>query len=382
MNNWKEMLEVSLKAARTIAQKAQSEGRNLTDAEEATFNGHMAKAAEARAKLKEIEESDKVFEQLCKMGPSRDRSTAKAGDVLSFKGLDRQLKGRMNDRGGFNVKSLLSAGTQVTPAQTLTSPVTLAKPATSLLDLLPVRILAEGAEYSYLTQTTRTNNAAPVADGALKPTSVYAMERVSRSLEVIAHLSEPIPEYWLKDSKDLGEFIASELGYGLQLAVENQAMNGNGTSPNLLGLLAASGIQAQVFNTTQILTVRSAITKVEILGYTASGLVLHPSDWEAIETAADGEDRFFMTPGSNPVDRAARRLWSVPVALSTQVAEGSGVLLSDGAAGLVTDGRVEFEMARVGDDFERNQVRARVEGRFGVEVFRPTGIVEIDLTAA
>lgn|GEM_PF-6012768 len=29
----------------------------------------------------------------------------------------------------------------------------------------------------------------------------------------------------------------------------------------------------------------------------------------------------------------------------------------------------------------RNQIRARYEGRFGVEVYRPTGVVEIDLAA-
>lgn len=380
--NYKEMLEASLRAARAIAQKAKDDNRSLTPNEAKAFDDHMAKANEAREYLKKVEEHDRRFEQLSAM----DGDRSKGGQVLSFKGLARQLKASMEDRGGFRVKALIATDSQVTQAQTLVSPVAQAQPATSLLDLLPVRFLDGGDEYSYLTQVTRTNNAAPVAVGAVKPTSVYTLERVSRKLQVIAHVSEPIPEYWLADEPALNQFVTGEMGYGLQLAVEDQALNGNGTEPNLLGLLQVSGIQTQAFNTSQIRTVRSAITKVEVLGYLASGLALHPLDWEAIETTEDGNDRYLMGNEGSPVDRAARRLWGVPVALTTKVAQGSGVLLTKDAngqdsAGLVADRHISTQWGRVGDDFSRNQVRARVEGRFGVEVLRPTGVVAIDLAA-
>lgn len=88
-----------------------------------------------------------------------------------------------------------------------------------------------------------------------------------------------------------------------------------------------------------------------------------------------------MTPEGSPVDRAARRLWGVPVAVTTQVAQGAGVLVSDGAAQVVTDGRTNMQWGRQNDDFSRNQLRARFEGRFGLETLRPTGVVEIDLAA-
>ena len=391
---WKQILADALKGARDIAQKAKDEHRPLTAFETKTFDEHMAKAGEARAKLKDIAESEARYKAIADISPGYDPNgdgntgteasfggQGKAGQVLSFKRLARQVKASMADRGGFRVKALVGSGSQVTQAQTLTSPVALGQPATGLLDLLPVRFLEGGDEYSYLTQVTRTNNAAPVAPGAVKPTSVYTLQRVSRKLEVIAHVSEPIPEYWLADEPALNQFVSGEMGYGLQVAVEGQVLSGDGDSPNLLGLLEVSGIQTQAYHGSQILTVRSAITKVETMGYTASGLVLHALDWEAIETAADGEDRFFMTPGSNPVDRAARRLWGVPVALTTRVAQGTGVLLSQGSASVVADPAVSMQWGRVNDDFTRNQIRARVEGRFGVECYRPSGVVEIDLSA-
>lgn len=376
--NWNQIHDDALKAARAIAEKAQSEsGRNLTAYEAKAFDEHMAKVEEAKAKLKEIAVSDARYKALAAIP---GRGSAKAGDVLSFKGLAGQLKRQMrDDMRGFGVKALIAAGSQVTPAQTLTSPVAMQQPATGLLDLLPVRLVEDTDEYTYLTQTTRTNNAAPVAAGAVKPTSVYTLTRVSRKLEVLAHLTEPIPTYFLADEPSLEQFITGELAFGLQQAVEYQLLNGNGESPNLLGLLEVPGIQTQAFNTSQIRTVRSAITKVEALGYLASGLALHPLDWESIETAADGEDRFLMTPEGSPIDRAQRRLWGVPVALTTQVDQGSGVLLSDGAAAIVADPNLNMQWGTSGDDFTRNLVRARFEGRFGVEVFRASGVVDIAL---
>lgn len=41
--------------------------------------------------------------------------------------------------------------------------------------------------------------------------------------------------------------------HGLQVAVENQVVNGDGTAPALRGILATSGIQTQAF-ATDILT--------------------------------------------------------------------------------------------------------------------------------
>jgi hypothetical protein len=84
-----------------------------------------------------------------------------------------------------------------------------------------------------------------------------------------------------------------------------------------------------------------------------------------------------------PVDMAARRLWGVPVTVSTGVTAGSGYLVSSGVAQVATDGRIESEWSSaIGDDFGRNQVRLRVEGRFDLTVTRPMGIVQMSLAAA
>jgi HK97 family phage major capsid protein len=99
-------------------------------------------------------------------------------------------------------KALASSGAIVVPQEFRPDPIALGKPATGLLDVLPV-VPHASPQYAYLRQSTRTNNAAVVADLATKPTSVYSVSEITNALSVIAHLSEGIPRYWLNDNASL-----------------------------------------------------------------------------------------------------------------------------------------------------------------------------------
>src|SRR6478609_3675921 len=99
-------------------------------------------------------------------------------------------------------KALAPSGVTIVGQEFVRDPVALGQVAHSLLDVLPTK-QHTSAEYAYLRQSVRTNNAAIVAEGAAKPTSVYSVVRVENSLQVIAHLSEGIPRYWLLDNQAL-----------------------------------------------------------------------------------------------------------------------------------------------------------------------------------
>jgi hypothetical protein len=68
----------------------------------------------------------------------------------------------------------------------------------ALLNVLPV-MQHVTAEYAHLRQTTRSNNADVVAEGAVKPTSVYSVTRIENSLVAVAHLSEAVPRDALRN---------------------------------------------------------------------------------------------------------------------------------------------------------------------------------------
>jgi HK97 family phage major capsid protein len=127
-------------------------------------------------------------------------------------------------------KALSPSGAAVVAQEFTADPISLGRPPLSLLDVIPV-ITHPTQEISYLRQTTRTNNAAVVAAGALKPTSVYSVTRSENSLAVIAHLSEGIPRHWLLDNTALEQFLDNELRYGLAVAVDAKVLSDiNGTS--------------------------------------------------------------------------------------------------------------------------------------------------------
>ena len=133
----------------------------------------------------------------------------------------------------------------------------LGRVAQGLLEVLPTQAHSQ-PEYAYLRQTTRTNNAAVVPEGTVKPTSVYSVVRVEQSLVVVAHLSEGIPRYWLLDWVALEQFVDNELTFGLQLAVEAKV---------LTDINATSGIQTQSYATSVLTTLRKGLTKLHGKSY-------------------------------------------------------------------------------------------------------------------
>ena len=170
----------------------------------------------------------------------------------------------------------LASGQQTTSTIMLPEVQELGRPPQSILDVLPARQVAPN--YSFLQQVTRTNNAAPVAEGGTKPTSAYSVQTVEAALRVIAHVSEEVPHYTLSDNSNLERFVAEEMLHGLRAAVEDQVLNGNGTAPNLRGILNTSGVQTQTFSTDILTSIRKAITRLENQGLPADVLVISADD--------------------------------------------------------------------------------------------------------
>lgn len=294
----------------------------------------------------------------------------------------------------YGTKSLVPSGSVVVPS--LTAGITrYADRPRSILQLVPSTRLEGTDQYSFLRETVRTNNAAVVAVGALKPTSVYSVARVDDSVTTIAHLSEPIPRQTLADADLLRAYVEGSLREGVELELEDEILNGSGSGAHLEGIATVSGTQTQAFSSTMIDTFRKAVTKLETSHIDLSGaaFVLAPADWEFVELSksSDGE---YLVGDQTPVDRSQRRLWGVQVVTSTAVTAGGAYLVDfRGSTQLWERESVRVDWsentydpdgisAGVGaSDFQRNMIRFRAEGRWGFAVTRPLGVVEIDTAA-
>ena len=85
-----------------------------------------------------------------------------------------------------------------------------------------------------------------------------------------------------------------------------------------------------------------------------------------------------------PYDLASRRLFSVPIVATVSEATGVAHVLATDAVVVDTDSQgvgVQWSETSNSDDFAKNLVRARCEGRFGTSVLSPLGVVSCDLTA-
>ena len=167
-------------------------------------------------------------------------------------------------------------------------------------------------------------------------------------------------------------FVDNEITFGLQLAVEAKVLTDvNGTS----------GIQTQAYATRVLTTLRKGLTKLETAGYAAGSLVLHPLDWEGVELALASSNAIEHL--SLPYDPATRRLFGVPVVATVSEAAEVGHVLATDALVVDTDTLalgVQWSENSNADDFAKNLIRPRCEGRFGTSVLSPLGDVSCDLT--
>ncbi|MEI7439977.1 MAG: phage major capsid protein, partial [Thermoleophilia bacterium] len=290
---------------------------------------------------------------------------------LSFKNMGSGIANRMLS-GDLGAKALAPSGAALVGQAFTQDPVALGRVATGLLDVLPVQVQTSPS-YAYLAQTTRTNSAAVVAEGALKPVSVLGLTRVEKQLAVIAHVSESFNRMYLLDTNGAIEvFVNTELEWGLGRAVEAKV---------IADINATSGIQLQSYSTSPLQTLRKSITKLEIAGYAAGAIALHPSDFETIELQLSSVNS--VERQGLPYDPARRTLYGVPVATTTSASAGIGHVLAAGAVVVDTDSQgVQFQWSENAgaETFQRNEIVARCEGRYGTSVLSPLGVVKATLT--
>jgi HK97 family phage major capsid protein len=281
------------------------------------------------------------------------------------------LTTRAMTSGSVDVPHLLAVG--ITP---------LARP-TRLVDLLVNRITLEGNAFEYFRQTVRTNNAAPVADSGLKPTSVVTTTAVTDRARVVAHLSEATPQRLLMDVPGLQEWLWSEMAEGVLDALEDEVIAGAGTGEHFTGILTVAGTTAVAYATDVPTTLRKALTAAQTAGDTPTAIVLSPADAETLDLSRWGAsggyllpDALTATPGGNVLGpESITRVVSPSMPTGTAVlADWSKVLL-----GIRESVRVDIDLS--GDNFTHNTFVARAEGRFGVGVLRPASFYKIDLTA-
>lgn len=249
----------------------------------------------------------------------------------------------------------------------------------SLIPTVPV----DSNLVEWVRTNVRTNAAATVAEGGLKPKSDLTYERKETAVRKIAHYFKTSSEV-LSDFARLQAEINNEGFEMLRQVEEDQLMAGDGTGTNLLGLVpqaTAYNVAATVVGDQQVDVLRRAILQVRQSYYGATGIVLNPADWAAIELLKDSQDRYLF---SGSAAGAPARLWGLPVVESDALAAGEFMVGAFSTAATIYDrmNSAVFMSTENEDDFIYNMVSIMFEERLALAVKRPLAFVHGNLTGA
>lgn len=230
---------------------------------------------------------------------------------------------------------------------------------------------------AYVKETGFTNNAATVSETIQKPQSEITYSLTQQAVVTIAHFVKSSKQI-LDDFAALQSNIDFRLRYGLKFVEETQLLNGSGVGNNLNGLYTqatAYSAPISVPAPTKIDTLRLMLLQVEIALYSATGIVLHPSDWAAIELTKNTQGSYIF---ANPQSLAQPALWGRPV-VTTQAMTVDTALVGAFMLGAQLFDREDANVVistENQDDFIKNMVTIRAELRLALAVYRPQAFVK------
>lgn len=250
---------------------------------------------------------------------------------------------------------------------------------TFLVDRLPVIPVDGPVEYvqDKSPLADLADKAVEVAEGGTKP-------QAGPTLEVVSEAPATIPA-WVnitrrvsRQAPQVQAYLDGKLRYSLKRRFDGQVINGNGTSPNLSGLLDRTGIltEAPGGSEARAATIRKAITTMEEAEGMPELVVLNPGDHELFDLLNLSSDGIHATP--NLQVGPSSSAWGLEVVKSNAVAAGTAVLIDPMAVAILDE---EAPRAYITDshasNFTSNILTLLLEMDAGLAVFDPDGICKV-----
>jgi HK97 family phage major capsid protein len=286
--------------------------------------------------------------------------------------------GQVADRDSF--KADLSTTANMRTGDSLGTIEQLRRPL-RLLDLLPVGSMDSNV-LPYTVESGSFAGAAETVEGAVKPEIAITYTDASATAQTIAAWMK-VRKQALADVSALRSIIDGRLRYSVQRRLEGQILSGTGVDPNLRGILNTTGIGAVTYDAGKLAAdqVLAGITTVLLADAQASGIIVHPIDWQNLLTAKAAGDGHYYSGG--PFSVTPQVLWGVPLIPSVAIPQGM-LLVGDFALGaqlFIREGVNVLLSDSDQDDFIRNRVTLLGEMRAALAVFRPSAFATVDIAA-
>ncbi len=252
----------------------------------------------------------------------------------------------------------------------------------SLLDLLPTGSM-DANTFPYTQEGGSFSGAAETDEGAAKPEGAITFTDAEAIARTIAAWFK-VQKQSLEDFSALQAVIENRLRYMVLRRLEAQVLAGNGTAPNLRGILNTSGIGSVAYDGGVELAdlILDGIVNTMLADGQATGIVMNPLDWAKVVKAKSSGDGQYFSGG--PFQVTPQVMWGTPLIPSAAITQGTA-LVGDwelGAMLLIRSGVQVLMSDSDQDDFTKNKVTILGEMRGALPVFRPAVFTTVDLDPA
>ncbi|MCI2421503.1 phage major capsid protein [Saccharopolyspora sp. K220] len=243
-------------------------------------------------------------------------------------------------------------------------------------DLIPQTTTGQAAVV-YMEETTFTNTAAETAEGGAYPEAALALTEQSSPVRKIA-VFLPVTDEQLEDEQQASGYINNRLPFMLRQRLDSQILVGNGTAPNLRGILNVAGIQTQAKGTDPTPdAVYKAIVKTRVTGRAMpNAVIMHPNDWQDVRLLRTSDGVYIW---GSPSEAGPARIWGLPVAEADAITENTA-LVGDFAnfSELSVRRGIDVQVSNSHADYFVNGKQAvRADLRTALVIYRPAAFCTV-----
>lgn len=275
-----------------------------------------------------------------------------------------------------------SAGTSLVPAHRVPGIITPYDRELRVRDVIgAARTTSSNVEFP--RELDFENQAAPVAEGAVKPRSDLTFELANAPVRTIAHTFK-ISRQMLDDVPALAAYVGRRGTYGLKFVEDQQLLFGDGTGQNVHGIVPqASAFDPQFSSTneTAIDRILQAISQAEDSDIPVNAVVLNKRDWRRLTGIKDLGGNYISNQA--PFGLVDPRVWNLPIVPTNAMPVGEFLTGAFGDGAQIFD-RLDVEVllsTENEDDFQRNLATVRIEERLALAVYRQDAFITGDLEA-
>ena len=243
-------------------------------------------------------------------------------------------------------------------------------------DVIPAGTTNQSAVV-YMVESTFTNNAAEAAEAAQYGEAALALTETTSTVRKIA-VFIPTTDEQLADVGQVSSYLDGRLSFMLQQRLDSQLLTGNGSAPNLRGVLNTSGISTQAKGSDSTPdAIYKAITSVRTTGAAdPDTVVMHPNDWQSIRLLQTSDGLYIW---GNPADSGPERIWGLPVVQTTAETENTALV---GAfrtfSQLFTRQGIQVQVSNSHSDFYiKGKLAIRADMRAALAVYRATAFCTV-----